>query len=197
MVDNICQLTFKFKYHDKNCICIFIKLWCLICLVSTTNYSILQKKVLLKLWVNGNSTSVHYVNIANKRGCVHLKIVFPRRSAAKHIQKIKLFVRCLTHLTSMFHFYVSWKRRSGGITLPSILTNFWLTNFSPIFHIYTPWNMPIHIMLSPIARAVCHMKANLSNASKYCMLCVNQGKNFEPLVLIRLTHLAKLARLKF
>lgn len=84
MVDNICQLTFKFKYHDKNCICIFIKLWCLICLVSTTNYSILQKKVLLKLWVNGNSTSVHYVNIANKRGCVHLKIVFPRRSAATY-----------------------------------------------------------------------------------------------------------------
>ena len=26
------------------------------------------------------------------------------------------------------------------------------------------------------------------------MLCVNQGKNFEPLVLIRLTHLAKLAK---
>ena len=29
------------------------------------------------------------------------------------------------------------------------------------------------------------------------MLCVDQGKNFEPLVLIRLTHLAKLAKLKF
>lgn len=27
MVANICQLTLKFKYYDKNCICIFIKLF--------------------------------------------------------------------------------------------------------------------------------------------------------------------------
>ena len=122
MVDNIRQLILKFKYIDKNFIYIIHTPLMLGLFTVHNKLFNLAKRALLKLWVNGNSISVDYVNIANKGGYIHLKIIFTRMSTATLVQKFKLLVQLLTHLTAMFHFYIPWKRRSEGITFPS---NWW------------------------------------------------------------------------
>ena len=90
MVDNIRQLTLKFKYIDKNFIYIIHTPLMLGLFTVHNKLFNLAKRALLKLWVNGNSISVDYVNIANKGGYIHLKIIFTRMSTATLVQKFKL-----------------------------------------------------------------------------------------------------------